>query len=139
MTVKLSSLLATTKPVTVTFGEEQIHLVVRTTELTTDVMVQFAALARPTTDTDEAIANVKSTADLFCRVVVSWDVEGDDGKVFPITAAEISKSIPLEVLSACVQGAMLSMGESSAVKNGKISDGISPREALSATSPNGTH
>ena len=123
--MKLSDLLAKTRLVTIHYGGETVNLVVRAEVMNTDFMVEMAALGRITTDVDVSIASIKSLPEILCQLVVSWDLEGDDGQPFPLDPVKVAASIPVAFISACIQGAAQSVGESSAVKNGATSAVIS--------------
>ena len=136
--MKLSDLVAKTRAVTIHYGDESVNLVVRTELMNTDFMVEMASLGKTTTDPDVSIAAIKSLPEILCRLVVSWDLEGDDGQPFPLVPAKIAEVVPVAFISACIQGAAQSVGESSAVQNGKISGATLSPVATSADSQTGT-
>ena len=123
--MKLADLVAKTREVTIHYGDETVKLVVRSEILNTDLMVEMASLGKTSTDAEAQVAAIKSLPDLLCRLVVSWDLLGDDGQPFPLVPAEVSKSIPVAFIAECIKGAAQSVGEAPAVQNGKISVGTS--------------
>jgi len=137
--MKLADLVAKTRPVVITYGGETVNLVVRAEVLNTDFMVEMASLATVSADAEQQVTALKSLPDLLCRLVVSWDLEGDDGQPFPLVPSEVAKAIPVAFVSACIQGAAQSVGESSATGSATSSGATSSPKVPLAVSPNGTH
>jgi hypothetical protein len=125
--MKLADLVAKTREVAVEYAGETVNLVVRSEMLNTDLMIEMARLGKVQADPELAEEAFKMLPELLCKIVASWDLEGDDGKPFPLVPSKVSKAIPVSFLSACIQGATQSLGESAAAKSGESSDSTSLR------------
>lgn len=123
--MKLSSLVAATKNVTVQYGGEAVHLVVRASAITSKLLADLALLAEA--EGGKAIAaQVNEVPELLVRLVASWDVLTDDEQPFPLDAEQIAEQIPFDFQVACIRAATGSMGEASAPASGATSDATSP-------------
>lgn len=94
MGIRLSEIVARTRPVTAKFGGLEIHVVYRMSERT-------MAAAEADDDVDHP---------WLVRVIESWDIEGDDGKPLPVTLESV-KSVPIPVLNSIIAAVYADDGE----------------------------
>ena len=80
--MKLSPLTATTRQIDVDYYGSAVAVTYRPGVLTPDEDDRIQAAREANTLTDALI-------DLLMRMLVTWDVEGDDGKPLPIEAATL--------------------------------------------------
>lgn len=108
--MKLSTLVAATKNVTVSYGGETINLVVRASAITPKMLADLALLAEA--EGSKAVAaQVNEIPDLLCRLVASWDVLNDDETPFPLDPEQVAEKIPMDFQVACIRAATGSVGE----------------------------
>lgn len=106
MAVKLSDLARATKTATFDWDGEVVNLVFRPAALTPGLQLALARLASPV-DPGESTGNQFASIadqtldylDALCKLLVSWDVLGEDGAPLPVTRANL-ELLPWDFLGA---------------------------------------
>ncbi|MEO6467502.1 MAG: hypothetical protein ABIP21_00270 [Acidimicrobiia bacterium] len=94
MGIRLSEIVARTRPVVAKFGGLEIHVVYRMSERTMNASEAEEDVDHP----------------WLVRVIESWDIDGDDGKPIPIDLASV-KNVPIPVLNSIIAAIYSDDGE----------------------------
>lgn len=97
--MKLSAAVSPARPVTVHFDGDDLHVEYRPTSYTPAEVVALQE-ATPTTGKRMSAAAQREaldrTIETMLRLIVSWDLEDEDGRTIPLTR-EALRDVPLNV------------------------------------------
>ena len=111
--MKLSDITAKTKTVSFDYSGETVNMDVRTQLITPKLIADLGELEEQKL-TPEAL---RAISEHIVRLVATWDVQEDDGSVFPLDVERLEAEIPVGFQMHVLMAAVDAMGEDLAPQN----------------------